>query len=134
MPAAPIKAAFVADADAIAGVTAVDHEPADLPDADAVVCLLFLPPSQEDVATGLTEVTWRWRVNLYLSLRDYEKAQDELERIVPELYAIARDNPMLDGTCEKCFVLDIGREPTFAHRAGWLLQSLELRAIAEEQP
>lgn len=131
---ANVEAAFVADAAAIAGViSALDHEPKNLPKMPCVTMLL-IRTNQDDVETGLgTEVEYEWKINLYCSLKDYGVAQSEMKTLIPALLKITRTNPRLADTCEWAVMTDGGEDPVFAHEDGWLLKSLRLRARNAEQ-
>lgn len=113
-------------------VDALDHEPQTLPRALPVVTLLFVGCPQEDVATGLVEVTWHWKVNLYIPLVDYRKAQLALKELVPTILDITRNDPLLSNTCDWAELTDEEEEPVFGTDDNWLLKRLDLRAKTTE--
>jgi len=88
---------------------------------------------QDDVDTGAyTENTWTFRVNLYLPLHDYKGAQRDLMRLLPEVLAITRRNPSLNGTCSFAVIADDGSEPVFADEEKYVRKSLRLTAESSE--
>jgi len=130
MPAT-IAAKFAELAGAIAGVgSATDHEPMELGELPAV-SMLLVRTAQADVATGIVERTWTWRVSLYLELRDYAEAQASMATLVPLLLDVTKNAPDLAGTCEQATLSDGGEEPVFAHEQGVLRKSLQLVAVTE---
>lgn len=128
-----IETAFITEVKKITGLNdALPYEPQALPRNYPVVTMLFVGAPQEDVATGLVEVTWHWKVNLYISLMDYRKAQDDLKRLVPLILNITRNNPLLSNTADWVNLTDEEEEPIFAHDDRYLLKRLDLRAKTTE--
>lgn len=128
-----IEEGFITLAKQIDGLNdGLTYEPQSLPRYYPIVTMLFVGAPQEDVATGLVEVTWHWKINLYISLQDYRKAQEELKRLVPLLLNITRDDYSLGGTCEWSEITDEEEEPIFAEDDKWLLKRLDLRAKTTE--
>jgi hypothetical protein len=135
MPSTPdlIEDAFVAAASAIPGVeSAVDHEPEKLPRLPAVT-MLFRVPAQVDAATGpVNDVTWSWTVSLYLPLRDYRRAQQQLKELAPAILRLTRADPTLGGTCDQAIVSALDDDPVFSHDEGWMVARFRLTALSEE--
>jgi hypothetical protein len=124
-----IEDAFIKKVQAIPGlIDAIPYEPQNLPRALPVVTLLFVGAPQATVDTGFKEVTWHWKVNLYISLQDFRKAQNELKRLIPLLLDITRDDPRLGHSCDWATMSDEEEEPIFQEDDRWLLKRLDLRA------
>jgi hypothetical protein len=134
MDFAAVEQAFLTKALAVPAVaTTVDHEPQTLPRLPCVT-LLWVGLSQDDVETGpRTENRWTWRINLYLQLQDYRRAQDQLKDIVPQLLAITRRDPSLGGTVDWARIADDGQDPVFGDQAGFLRKSLLLTVETTEE-
>lgn len=129
MAVTDIENAFITEVKKISGLAdALPYEPQALPRNFPVVTLLFVGAPQEDVETGFVEVTWHWKVNLYISLNDFRKAQDDLKRLVPLLLKITRTNPLLSNTAAWVHLSDEEEEPIFADEDRYLLKRLDLRA------
>lgn len=132
-----LRARFVAAAALVAGVSAAfDHEPAELPAAlgdGAVVTMLGLPPAQIDVATGgLVNVSYAWRVNVYVNLpQGYAEAQYALADVLEPLLVITRADVDAGGLADAWTLTGGGQEPQFAHDEGWIFQPLTLAASIE---
>jgi hypothetical protein len=136
--AAPAEARkqFTALAGAISGIrNAFDHEPEkfgrnQLP---AVTMLLRQAPQEHRETGGSADVTWTWRVNLYVStFQRYRRAQEDLELYVPLLLAITRRHPDLDGTCAIANLTDTGRDPFFDDSNHYVVKELVLTAETYE--
>lgn len=118
--------------------SALHYEPEQLPDLPAVTMLLG-PSTQNENATGpQTENTWTWTVTLYLPLggrvvgSDFQRGQELLMELLPQLYAIARRHPDLDDTCLKATLADAGDDPAFDADQKALIKELELTVRTEE--
>ncbi len=128
-----IEQGFLALVKTVPGLNdALDHEPQSLPRAYPVLTMLFVGAPQNDVATGLVEITWHWKVNLYVSLMDYRKAQLEMKRLVPLVLKLTRQDPYLGNSCEWAEITDEEEEPIFSTDDKFMLKRLDLRAKTTE--
>jgi hypothetical protein len=134
MDFAAVEGVFTRLALAVPAVaSSVDHEPKNLPRMPCVT-MLWVGLAQDDLETGpRTENRWTWRINLYIQLQDYKRAQDDLKAIVPELLAITRRNPDLDATVAWATIADNGNDPIFGDQAGFLRKSLLLTVNTTEE-
>lgn len=129
-----IEQAFINEVKTISGLNdALTYEPQNIPRYLPVATLLFIGAPENDFATGIVEVTYHWRVSLYLALNDYKRAQDQLKELLPQLMSITRLNPRLNDTCTWAVLSDEDEEPVFAENDQWLMKTLHLRVQVEER-
>lgn len=120
---------FITAVKAIDGLSdALTYEPQALPRYYPVVTMFFIGAPQETVATGQVEVTWHWKINIYVGLTDFKKGQDEMKRLVPLLLAITRADHTLGETCDWSEITDEEEEPTIGPDDKWIVKRLDLRA------
>lgn len=137
MPADPpviaIEAAIIGYLQAIVGLEdALDHEPRSLPRALPVATLLLTRTDPEQIETGIGEdVTYEWRLSIYVALQDWGAAQQELKRLVPVVLSAIRAKPTCSGLVDMLTVRDSGAEPIFSDD-GYVRKSLTLRAVLTE--
>ena len=134
----PIEAEFVARVKLIAGLeSALDYDPHELPKLPAIA-MLFLLPDDTDHQTGpATQVTWRWRIRLYVPLRskkgsDFRRAQQHFKDLVPAILNVLRDDRSLGGTCEMARLRQLGEEPEFSVEGKYAYFDYMLLAETEE--
>lgn len=131
---------FAALAGDIEGVkTATHYEPEQLPGLPAITMLLAAPAEQNENETGPhTANLWRWTITIYVPLggrvagSDFQSAQETLMRLLPEVFAIARRHPDLDGACDKATIADAGDDPAFDADQKALIKEVELTVLTEE--
>lgn len=132
---APIRQAFAAAVENVKGVRAVmDHDPGQsrLPKLPCVT-MMFVGFEQRDEATGpMQTVDWHWNVYVYVDFGQADKAQEQLELILPGIAAVVRDDTGLDGTCEKASITDALDTPELNEQHKWLRKRLRLVAEREE--
>jgi hypothetical protein len=115
---------------------ALPNEPVSLPkfDGGAIVTMMLRRAPARIVSTGpIAEVRWQWSVYLYIPMRDYEEAQEQLEELLPQLMLVTLVNADLDETCDQADLTDDGEEP-FAEEDGntaTLVKRLLLTAVGE---
>jgi hypothetical protein len=136
-----IREAFVAVAASVTGVAAaIDHEPG--PEgltaqlgSGAVVTMLQqkTTPTVSETGPG-ADVTRVWSVIIYVLLRDFQTAQNDLEDVLDALLLAALADQSLAGSCDESYLTDDGRHPDFFVDEGVLVKELTLRSIVEELP
>ena len=117
---------------------AFDHEPENLPAKLPVttLCVRMFEPIQ--AATGyladqpVDDVSFGWRLRLYVQLDNYKRAQAYVKAIVPQIIKIQRDHPTCDGIADFLRITDPGDVPTFSHLDGWLFKDLTVIAVRSE--
>jgi hypothetical protein len=129
-PGKQIRQAFAQLAATAAGVTnALDHEPETIPTLERGACVTLMQ-HRTDATTVETgpgqDVVSEWTVIVYVQLREYEKAQDDLEDVLDALIAVLRDNDRLNGTCDEARLHDDGAVPEFHNDHGVLVKTLRL--------
>lgn len=119
--------------EALAGVAkALDHEPKNLPTFPCVT-LLLVRAGQDEVSTGpMTEVTWEWRVTLYLKLSDFKQAQTQMKGLLLPMLTILHADHQLGALVERSWITDNGDEPVFDIAEGVLMKTFSLSAITTE--
>lgn len=130
---AAIETEIVNRLDALSGInSALDHEPKNLGKLPCAT-LLLTRAAQEEVFTGpLTEVTWEWRVTLYVQLSDFKSAQDQLKALMVPVLTILHADHQLGGLVERSWITDDGEAPIFDVEAGVLMKFFSLSAITTE--
>jgi hypothetical protein len=123
----------------ISGIRHVyDHLPQDL-GRYPCIAMLLATFDQEDSETGPgVDTTYGWRVDLYLSLQNYKRAQDEMKTYVPQMLALVRPDPTLGQLVDFCTIRDDGEDPIFQPAAsgrgeGYMAKALRVEARATER-
>jgi len=88
---------------------------------------------------GQTEWTLTWRVDLYVQMKDYVRAQRELLGLVTRILHLpilerAAGGPILGGSCDDWAVEDDGDDPDPRDPDEILYKRLTLRAVATTVP
>ena len=78
------------------------------------------------------DMTYEWRLRLYVALHDYEKAQDEIDHLIPLILDVPRHSPTLDGDVDFFVMYDPGTEITFSKEDGWAAKDLTARVVRTE--
>ena len=131
----PIRQAFAAAAAEVDGVaTALDHERGQtrLPTLPAVTMALLGFEAIDEQTGPFQTMRWSWNVYVYVDFSDAERAQDELELILPGLARIVREDWTLDGTCTKAALTESLDIPELDDAQRWLRKRLQLTAELEE--
>lgn len=135
-PGKLMRQAFAAIALKADGVgSTFDHEPEAIGDISVGACVTMLQAKTDPVIVetgGGEDVTREWTVIIYVQLRDYEKAQDDLEDVIEALLSIMRNHQDLDGACDKATLRDDGHQPELHHDHGTLIKVLRLRCESSE--
>lgn len=146
--AAGIAAAF-ADKVIVAGVsTALSFEGTRVPRLLPAVQLVPIQvvPSNEEGPLGVTEWTFVWRVDVYLEMKDYIRAQQQLLQLVTSILHLpikerrlaaettGGAQETLGGSCDEWSVSDPGDEPDPRDQDEILYKQLVLHAVATTVP
>lgn len=110
----------------------LDYEPQSLPrfPGTTLMATMYSPLQAE---TGIGEdVTYEWRLRLYVALNDYLTAQTQIKMLMPQILAVARHHPTCNGLVDFLTLVDEGSEPDFNVTEGWLSKDATLRAIRTE--
>lgn len=131
----PIQKAYAKAARAIQGLqNVVEWEPGQkrLPEMPCLT-MMFIGLEQLDEETGPMQlVRWQWELHLYVSFSDAERAQEEMQAIVPELIRIVRVNTTLDGSCYVARIAEAVTVPELAPDDRWLRKNMRLIGEREE--
>jgi hypothetical protein len=111
---------------------ALDHEPERLPRFPCLTMLVTTYSPLQAETGPHDDVTYAWRVRVYVALNDYRVAQMGLKQLVPQVLGVARHHATADGLCDFLSIVDTGSDPVFASEDGWLAKDVELRAIRQE--
>lgn len=112
---------------------ALDHEPQNLPRALPVTTLLIIRFNPVQAETGPhDDVTYDWRLSLYVKLNDFRTAQQEFKDLVPAILSKVRSIPTAGGLCDFLNIEDVGDEPVFAPSDGFARKSLLMHARLTE--
>ena len=77
-------------------------------------------------------VVYEWRVRLYVDLNDYEKAQDEIDHLIPIMLDVPRHHFTMEGDVDSLVFYDRGDEIIFSKEDGWAAKDLVARAVRDE--
>jgi hypothetical protein len=86
------------------------------------------------------DVTYVWKLSLYIALDDFELAQQQLKDLLPLIFAAIRAHPTADHAVDFLRVEDSGEDPVFSRPdssdgsggPGYLRKSLTLTAVLTE--
>jgi hypothetical protein len=111
---------------------ALDYEPSSLSRMPGTTLLARqYNPVQAETGVG-EDVTYAWRLRLYVPLNDYRQAQSAIKELMPQILACVRHHPTADGLVDFLSIVDEGEEPEFNVEEGWLAKDVILRAIRDE--
>lgn len=116
---------------------AIDHEPMNLPELPCTTLLVRLFQPQQ-ASTGYSadlptdDVAYGWRLRLYVPLNDYQRAQETIKVIAPQIIAINRLHPTADGLADFLRVSDEADTPTFSSEDRWAYKDWAVIAVREE--
>lgn len=129
-----IEDRLVEDLKLIPGIASVlDFEPQKLPRLPCVTMLLVrYDPDDTETGPG-QDVHYEWRLRLYVSLTDYEKAQQSLKDYVPLILGAVRDDPRMNNLCDFARIRDRGMEPIFDANGAYLVKDLMFSAVLTER-
>jgi hypothetical protein len=144
-----IIGAFVTRVAALDEVAAaVDRESRDVPaevrDGPVVVAFWRSCPQVAKETGGGTDVTWEWGIRIYVSLLDFETAQEDFYAVVPAVLGLGNSQALVDdltalsdgggtvyaGSLE---LTDGGSEPHYETDEGWAMKELRLK-VQSYQP
>jgi hypothetical protein len=114
-----------------------DHEPKNVPRTlpYASILLTRYDPVDAETSTG-QDVTYGWKLSLYIALNDFERAQATMKDLLPEVGAAFREHPTADNLVDELRLSDPGVEPAFvvagAGGGGYLRKELQLTAVQIE--
>jgi hypothetical protein len=127
---------------AVAGLEdSLDYEPETLPRRLPVTTLLFTGGNPVQAETGPhDDVTYTWKLSLYIPLDDYKVAQQQLKDLLPAIFAAIRHHPTADDVVDFLRVDDSNEDPVFSSPdrsdggggPGYLRKSLTLTAVLTE--
>ena len=78
------------------------------------------------------DMVYEWRLRLYVALNDYEKAQDEIDDLIPLILDVPRHHPTMEGDVDMLTFYDFGTEIGFSKEDGWAWKDLVARAVRTE--
>lgn len=78
------------------------------------------------------DMTYEWRLRLYVSLHDYEKAQDEIDHLIPLILDVARHHATMEGDVDFLLFYDPGLDIIFSREDGWAAKDLIARVVRTE--
>jgi hypothetical protein len=117
--------------------SAHDHEPKNVPKALPAATILLTRYDPVDSETGPgQDVTYGWKLSLYIPLSDLERAQVTMKELLPKVGAAFRHHATGDDLVDELKVSDSGQEPIFvldkAGGGGHLRKELQLTAVQTE--
>jgi hypothetical protein len=77
-------------------------------------------------------VTYEWRLRLYVQLTDYERAQDEIDDLMPLILDVPRHHFTMEGDVDFLLFYDPGNEVGFSKDDGWAWKDLIARVVRDE--
>lgn len=78
------------------------------------------------------DVTYEWRLRLYVELNNYEKAQDEIDHLIPIILDVPRHHATMEDDVDALTFYDFGAEITFSKEDGWAAKDLVARIVRTE--
>jgi hypothetical protein len=78
------------------------------------------------------DMTYEWRLRLYVALNDYEKAQDEIDALIPLILDVPRHHATMEGDVDFLVFYDFGAEIVFSKDDGWAAKDLVARVQRTE--
>jgi len=78
------------------------------------------------------DMTYDFRMRLYVSLHDYEKAQDEIDDLIPIILDVGRHHATMEGAVDFLSFIDSGSEIIFSKDDGWAAKDVLVRVIRTE--
>lgn len=136
MAISSIEAALVAELEKVSGVQAVlDHVPKEAPDRLPALILQLRRFTQNYPGVGqlVVERDYTWLLLVWVPMRDYEDAQNQLKALWPALLDLQHSNNTLDVSCREWTVEDDGDSPTFDEARGVYEKRLTIHALTEEK-
>ena len=78
------------------------------------------------------DMTYEWRLRLYVQLTDYERAQDEIDTLIPLILDVPRHHFTMEGDVDALVFYDLGTEIVFSAADGWAAKDLVARIVRTE--
>lgn len=108
------------------------HEPGHLQDLPCVTLLSRRYDAVQAETGPHDDMVYEWRVRLYVKLADYEKAQDQIDHLMPLILDVPRHHATMEGDVDRLTFIDFGTEITFSSVDGWAFKDLVGRAERTE--
>jgi hypothetical protein len=124
-------AGYISDR-AVELVASYPYEPGNLKDYPCTTLLSRrFDPTQAE--TGPHDDTiYEWRLRLYVSLNDYEKAQEDIDWLIPIILDVPRHHPTMEGAVDFLVFFDPGLDIIFSKDDGWAAKDLIARVVRTE--
>jgi hypothetical protein len=135
--AGSVRDELVEELKTVTGVKAVlPRVPLETPEQLPALILWRVQASQSYPAIGfeIVERTRVWKLIVWVELREYEQAQDELEQLWDRLLDLQHQDSSLDAVCREWSIEDDGEEPDFNEKRGVYEKRLTVRTLTEERP
>lgn len=78
------------------------------------------------------DMIYEFRLRLYVQLVDYERAQDQIDHLMPLLLDVPRHHGTMEGDVDFLRFYDFGDEITFSKDDGWAFKDLVARVTRTE--
>lgn len=78
------------------------------------------------------DMTYEFRLRLYVQLVSYERAQDEIDDLIPVILDVPRHNATMNGDVDFLVFYDPGSDITFSSDDGWAMKDLVVRVVRTE--
>lgn len=113
-------------------VKAYPFEPGTLKDYPCVTLLSRRFDAAQAETGPHDDMTYEWRLRLYVALQDYEKAQDDIDTLIPLILDVPRHHPTMEGDVDFLLFYDFGNEIVFSKDDGWAAKDLVARVSRTE--
>lgn len=111
----------------IPGLKVYPYEPGHLQEYPCVTMLTRRYHPEQAETGPHDDMTYDFRLRLYVDLGDYEKAQDEIDHLMPILIDVPRHHATMEGEVDFLVFLDAGADPVFSAADGWAAKDLVAR-------
>ena len=109
-----------------------DHEPGQLKGYPCVTMLSRrYDPLQAETGPH-DDMTYEWRLRLYVQLVDYERAQNQIDDLMPLLCDVPRHHATMEGDVDFLIFYDPGSEIEFSSEDGFAYKDLIARVVRTE--
>lgn len=78
------------------------------------------------------DMIYEWRLRLYVALQDYEKAQDEIDNLIPLILDVPRHHATMEGNVDALVFYDLGTDIVFSKDDGFAAKDLVARVQRTE--
>lgn len=110
------------------------NDPARAPSRRPAVTMELFQVQPDTLQLGVTELTYRWSIRVYIDMTDWAQAQEDMKALIPELVTLI--TPLTDpnfrtlnGTCDEALLVDEGDAYDYRTDDGLIVKRLVLQAV-----